>query len=134
MIKNKRLYSFQHFSDHIIKDSSVFVISKVHFRVKSQLRFERTAIVQLQKYIFRLGLSYNSLAILHTITLRTSTVISCSGLTSVGILMVYFSLPVSRRVSAFCPSRNCSGMMPIPTRFDLWILSYDSAIMALIPC
>lgn len=43
------------------------------------------------------------------------------------------SVPSSLRVSQFCPGRNCRGTIPIPTRFDLWILSNDSAMTALTP-
>lgn len=53
----------------------------------------------------------------------TSTVNSCRGRISCGILIVYFSLPVRPNVSAFSPSKNCRGTIPMPTRLDLWIRS-----------
>lgn len=43
------------------------------------------------------------------------------------------SLPDKPKLSAFWLLRNSQGSIPIPTRFDLWILSKDSAIMALTP-
>lgn len=64
------------------------------------------------------------------------TLISTSwpGWTSPGKSMSNFSLPDKLCVSAFSPSRNCKGTIPIPTRLDRWIRSNDSAITARTPC
>ena len=43
------------------------------------------------------------------------------------------SSPVRPSDSAFSPSGNCSGMTPMPIRFERWIRSYDSAMTALTP-
>ncbi len=37
------------------------------------------------------------------------------------------SSPLRPSDSADSPSGNCSGRMPIPTRFERWMRSYDSA-------
>ena len=42
-------------------------------------------------------------------------------------------MPVSPSESAFWPERYSKGTIPMPTRFDRWILSNDSAMTALIP-
>ena len=65
----------------------------------------------------------------HTLTVRF-----CPGFRSWGISMENSSLPVIPSFSAFSPPRNCNGMIPIPTKFDLWILSKLSATTALTPC
>jgi len=54
-------------------------------------------------------------------------------LTMFKVSIVNDSLPFNPRLSAVSPDLNCSGKMPIPTRLDLWILSYDSAMTALTP-
>ena len=43
------------------------------------------------------------------------------------------SSPVSPSDSALCPSGNCSGSTPIPTRFERWMRSNDSTITARTP-
>ena len=43
------------------------------------------------------------------------------------------SVSMVETLSQFCPGRNWRGTIPIPTRLDLWILSKDSAMTALIP-
>ena len=43
------------------------------------------------------------------------------------------SSPVSPSDSAFSPSANCSGSTPMPTRFERWMRSKDSAITARTP-
>ena len=63
----------------------------------------------------------------------TLTVSCCCGVSSSGRVMVNFSFPVSSRESAFCPGRNCSGMMPIPTSCLLWSFSKLSAMTARTP-
>lgn len=43
-------------------------------------------------------------------------------------------IPVSFKLSADWPSKNCRGRMPIPTRLLRWMRSKDSAITAFTPC
>ena len=43
------------------------------------------------------------------------------------------SSPVSPREATLSPSGSCSGSTPIPTRFDRWIRSKDSATTARTP-
>ena len=64
----------------------------------------------------------------------TVTVISMPGSITVGSPMVNRSLPVNPYESAFWPDRNCSGTIPIPTKFDRWMRSKDCARTARIPC
>ena len=48
--------------------------------------------------------------------------------------MASVSRPVSPSDGADSPGRYCSGRIPIPTRLDRWIRSYDSAMTARTPC
>lgn len=64
----------------------------------------------------------------HTLTVRF-----CPGFRSWGISMENSSFPVMPSFSAFSPSINCNGTIPIPTKFDLWIRSKLSATTALTP-
>lgn len=60
----------------------------------------------------------------------TWTLIIWPGLTSSGMVIVYVSSPVRPRVLASCPSTNCRGIMPMPTRLERWMRSNDSAMTA----
>ncbi len=53
--------------------------------------------------------------------------------TSVSPTMSYTSSPVRPLVSAFSSSRNCSGRIPMPTRFERWMRSKLSASTARTP-
>ena len=66
--------------------------------------------------------------------LLTLTVSCCLGLRLSGRVMVNFSFPLSSSESAFCPGRNSSGMMPIPTSWFLCNFSKLSAMTARTPC
>ena len=43
------------------------------------------------------------------------------------------SVPSSFSVPRLMPSGNCSGRTPMPTRFERWMRSYDSAMTTLTP-
>lgn len=48
-------------------------------------------------------------------------------------LIVNYSWPLRPNVSALSPFMNSNGKIPIPTKFDLWILSNDYAITHFTP-
>lgn len=47
--------------------------------------------------------------------------------------ILYYSFPVRLRLSEDYPLINSQGSIPIPTKFDQWILSKDSAIITFTP-
>lgn len=59
--------------------------------------------------------------------------VSLGLLVTVVLSIVNCSLPVRPSASADSPVLNCRGKIPIPTKLDLWMRSYDSAITALMP-
>ncbi len=52
-------------------------------------------------------------------------------LSSVIPAMSKVSVPSSLRLAADSPAGNCSGMTPMPIRFDRWMRSKDSVMTAL---
>ena len=118
-----------HFPDHKIQNASVLEVSKLNICIKATLHLKWAWIIDLIKQS-----RHNSTNTKITSSHYTLTVSNWPGFKSCGTSTEYNSLPVRPSFSAFSPSRNCKGMIPIPTRFDLCILSKLSAITALMPC